>query len=537
MQGHVRAEINVTPLVDVCLVLLIIFMVVTPLIDSQVELPEAPAPVPWAPEPARSRVILSYGPPLAVRVDDDPDPLDDAGLAVLLAAIHREDPRREIARCPPTADRGPPPRTIMPGMRVLFLAAEASPLVKVGGLADVVGSLPGALRARPRRARGAPRATARSTGPVTRRSGGRAFPVPHDVGSPRRRRSGRRPSATSPHWLVTGPPIPRERWIYGRSIDEDGPKFIFFSLAALWASETLDWKPDVVHAHDCARRAGGLVARARRAATIPSSAPSPPSSRSTTSRYAAQGAGKYPRRIQACAVSRCRWTSPPPGLPRLAAGPRDSLGRLALDRQPDVCAGDPHARRRPRSRRRAAGPRRPARRDSQRHRHGVLEPGDRSGPDRRALRRRDALPPDAPTRRRSSRRPASARSDADAASRGRLAPRHAEGLRRRGAGGPPVARGGGQFVLLGTGDPALEQEYGALELRYPHRASVRLRFDARYARRIYGGADAIVLPSRYEPCGLDPDDRHALRMRAHRAPDGRPRRHGRGRRRSGRPRG
>ena len=97
MTGHVRAEINVTPLVDVCLVLLIIFMVVTPLIDSQVELPEAPAPVPWAPEPARSRVILSYGPPLAVRVDDDPHPLDDAGLAVLLAAIHREDPRREIA--------------------------------------------------------------------------------------------------------------------------------------------------------------------------------------------------------------------------------------------------------------------------------------------------------------------------------------------------------------------------------------------------------------------------------------------------------
>ncbi len=97
MPGHVRAEINVTPLVDVCLVLLIIFMVVTPLIDSRVELPEAPDPVPWAPEPARSRVTLSYGPSPAVRVDDDPNPLDDAGLAVLLGAIHRDDPRREIA--------------------------------------------------------------------------------------------------------------------------------------------------------------------------------------------------------------------------------------------------------------------------------------------------------------------------------------------------------------------------------------------------------------------------------------------------------
>ena len=61
---------------------------------------------------------------------------------------------------------------------------------------------------------------------------------------------------------------------------------------------------------------------------------------------------------------------------------------------------------------------------------------------------------------------------------------------------------GGQFVLLGTGDPALEHEYAQFEMRYPHRASVRLRFDGRYARRIYGGADALLLPSRYEPCGL-----------------------------------
>jgi hypothetical protein len=61
---------------------------------------------------------------------------------------------------------------------------------------------------------------------------------------------------------------------------------------------------------------------------------------------------------------------------------------------------------------------------------------------------------------------------------------------------------GGQFVLLGTGDPAIEHEFAQFEMRYPHRASVRLRFDARYARRIYAGADALLIPSRYEPCGL-----------------------------------
>jgi biopolymer transport protein TolR len=96
MRSAVRAEINVTPLVDVCLVLLIIFMVVTPLFNT-VELPEAPEPEPWGTAPARSKIILSFGPPVAVRIDDDPNPLDEAGLAILLDALHRTDPRREIA--------------------------------------------------------------------------------------------------------------------------------------------------------------------------------------------------------------------------------------------------------------------------------------------------------------------------------------------------------------------------------------------------------------------------------------------------------
>jgi len=62
MRTAVRAEINVTPLVDVCLVLLIIFMVVTPLFNA-VRLPAAPEPELWGTEPARSKILLSYGPP------------------------------------------------------------------------------------------------------------------------------------------------------------------------------------------------------------------------------------------------------------------------------------------------------------------------------------------------------------------------------------------------------------------------------------------------------------------------------------------
>jgi len=61
---------------------------------------------------------------------------------------------------------------------------------------------------------------------------------------------------------------------------------------------------------------------------------------------------------------------------------------------------------------------------------------------------------------------------------------------------------GGQLVLLGSGDSAIEREVATLEIGWRGRASVRLRFDPPYSRRIYAGADAILIPSRYEPCGL-----------------------------------
>jgi starch synthase len=60
-----------------------------------------------------------------------------------------------------------------------------------------------------------------------------------------------------------------------------------------------------------------------------------------------------------------------------------------------------------------------------------------------------------------------------------------------------------QFVLLGTGDAALEQEFRALAERFPSRVSAQIRFDDALAHRIEGGADLFLMPSRFEPCGLN----------------------------------
>jgi starch synthase len=61
---------------------------------------------------------------------------------------------------------------------------------------------------------------------------------------------------------------------------------------------------------------------------------------------------------------------------------------------------------------------------------------------------------------------------------------------------------GWQAVILGTGDPLLESACRSLEAEYPDRVRAIIRFDATIARRMYAGGDLLLMPSRYEPCGL-----------------------------------
>jgi starch synthase len=59
-----------------------------------------------------------------------------------------------------------------------------------------------------------------------------------------------------------------------------------------------------------------------------------------------------------------------------------------------------------------------------------------------------------------------------------------------------------QSVILGTGDPKLEEEAMKLQALFPDRVKVETRYDAGLARQIYAGSDMFLMPSRYEPCGL-----------------------------------
>jgi starch synthase len=60
-----------------------------------------------------------------------------------------------------------------------------------------------------------------------------------------------------------------------------------------------------------------------------------------------------------------------------------------------------------------------------------------------------------------------------------------------------------QYVILGSGDAAIVQNLVELAAKHPKKLAVRIAYDETLAHRIEAGCDLYVMPSRYEPCGLN----------------------------------
>jgi glycogen synthase len=68
--------------------------------------------------------------------------------------------------------------------------------------------------------------------------------------------------------------------------------------------------------------------------------------------------------------------------------------------------------------------------------------------------------------------------------------------------GPTLRDVGAQLALLGTGDGDLERRIASISGEYPGVISSVIGFDEDLAHLVQAGADALVVPSRFEPCGL-----------------------------------
>lgn len=67
---------------------------------------------------------------------------------------------------------------------------------------------------------------------------------------------------------------------------------------------------------------------------------------------------------------------------------------------------------------------------------------------------------------------------------------------------PAALARGARLALLGSGEPRFEAAFRELAARRPGRVAARIGYDEGFAHRMQAGADALLVPSRFEPCGL-----------------------------------
>jgi starch synthase len=142
-------------------------------------------------------------------------------------------------------------------IKVLFLASEAEPFIKVGGLADVAGSLPLALRRLTAPATDGVTLDVRLVLPLHRSIRDESITL-HTITDFNVYRRGRDipaqvfmlPLAGMPVYFINGEPLSSAPSVYSSNLAQDREKFTFFSLAALEMTRYLKWQPDIVHAND-----------------------------------------------------------------------------------------------------------------------------------------------------------------------------------------------------------------------------------------------------------------------------------------------
>ncbi|HEX2544799.1 MAG TPA: glycosyltransferase, partial [Ramlibacter sp.] len=68
---------------------------------------------------------------------------------------------------------------------------------------------------------------------------------------------------------------------------------------------------------------------------------------------------------------------------------------------------------------------------------------------------------------------------------------------------PHIVQSGAQLVVLGSGDPGLQQALKDAAQKHPKQVAVTLGFNEGLAHLIEAGSDSFLMPSRFEPCGLN----------------------------------
>ncbi|MDD5037813.1 MAG: glycogen synthase [Dehalococcoidales bacterium] len=376
-------------------------------------------------------------------------------------------------------------------MKILFVASEANPLVKVGGLADVIGSLPVALTKRGHDVRlmipkyGSidtsqyPMTTVRNNFKI--QIMGKTEPVCLMLTTIK---------DEVPVYMIESSQYFGNREVYGKN---DQERFLFFSKAVSEILPQLDWQPEVIHCHDWHT---SLLVMWLKKSLYPSA------SIFTIHNLAYQGS--FDEAFLVRAGLERDWRDYPPDAPRpllnfmsqgilwadlvttvsatyakeiLTSQYGEGLDSLLRYRQKDLLGivnGIDYTEYSP---------------ETDKY---IPSNYDSSTPERRvanklALQKRSGLPPD-------TRIPLIGMVQ-------RLDEQKGFDILEK-ALSPILEETKAQLVILGRGREYYENMLRQIAAKYPEQVALSIAFDNPLAHLIYAGCDMFLMPSRFEPCGL-----------------------------------
>lgn len=384
-------------------------------------------------------------------------------------------------------------------LRILMLAAEMVPFAKTGGLADVVGALPKALRELGHDIRVClPRYGFIDRNRFELRQIRDSFPVPMNSGAEQAEILGTEIGRGVPVYFVENAKFYDREGIY--MYPDDADRFIFLCRAAMEMARRLEWSPDIIHCNDwhTAVVPNWLVTIYRDDPFFAHTA-----SIYTVHNLAYQGVFGH-RVLEIAGLAKFEFEVPPglspvsqvnlmgrglyyadiintvsPTYAKEILTPEygegfDWLLRERRDRLYGVLNGIDYEVLNP-----ATDPHLAAH-------YSVNDPGPRRA-DKEALQAEAglAVSPETPLVGMISRLSDQKGFD--------LVGQVAEAL---------LTHLDLQLVILGTGDERYHKLFAGMHDRFPTRTAVFLTFNAPLAQRIYAGSDMFLMPSRFEPCGL-----------------------------------
>ena len=388
-------------------------------------------------------------------------------------------------------------------LKICFVISEAEPLIKVGGLGDVGGTLPAALAALPKEMTDGRGIDVRVVIPYHDILKEKGIPVewvcnykiPYENGLFQDVYVSQASNMPVPIYLIDGDPV-RGKGVYSSDSVVDGYKYIFFSSAADELFRHINWIPDVLHAHDWHAAASVMKMKQMRSYS--------PDFRRVKTLYTIHNlpyaGGNHPQILEKYGIERSFAEFIPDGMRSCPM----SLGLSAADKistvsetyakeimtsefghgyeyflqknSGKVCGivngimpdqWDPNT-------------------DRVLYTNYNRESLEKRIENKRMLQRETGLPQDdnVPL----------------IIMIGRLD--YQKGFDLAFSAMRKVLDMNWQALILGSGNPAIQNDCLALAREFPNRVHAEIRYDANFSRKMYAAGDMLLMPSRYEPCGI-----------------------------------